>query len=370
MPPTQRTTVLWLIKGLSVGGAEKLLLSAAQVIDSGRFHIEAAYLREDLDALVPPLEAAGVPTHLLGCRHEFDLRWAWRLRSLLAKRRFDVLHTHSPYAAGFARMVATTMTRSRRPRLVYTEHSVWDSHVRPTRVLNAATYRLDSAQLAVSQAVWASVPTRRRSHLELLIHGTDLAQTSPTPRGSIRSELGVSAAEVLLVSVANLRPAKDQQRLLQVMRRLLDQGHPVRLALAGTGPLEAPLRAQCRALDLDAHVHLLGHRDDVTALLGDGDAFVFTSAWEGLPVAVMEAMAAGLPIVSTNVGGIGEAVRHGQDGVLIDDPTVAGFADALLPVVLDAALRARMGASARQRAQLFDIRRSTRRLEQIYAGEG
>lgn len=360
--------VLWLIKGLSAGGAEQLLLSAAHVIDRERFHVEVAYLVTAHDTLAPQFALKGIPTHALDCRHEFDLRWIARLRRLLVRGRFDVLHTHSPYVAGFARPLVATLPRNRRPRLVYTEHNLWSSRAGPTRLINAWTYFMDSAQLAVSQAVWRSVPLRHRARLELLIHGTLLDEAVTRSPGDVRRELGVGPEEILLLSVANLRPAKDLHRLLHVMRQLLDRGHPVRLAIAGHGPLAAELAAVCTSLELGRHVHLLGHRSDVWALLRDSDVFVLTSRWEGLPVALMEAMAAGLPIVATDVGGIPEAVRPGVDGLLVGDPSVEGFADAVARVIVDPDMRGRMGTAAQDRAEMFDIRRSTRRLEQIYAG--
>lgn len=364
----QPVAVLWLIKGLDAGGAEQLLLSTAEVMDRERFHLEVAYLVPAHAALVPRFRALRIPTHLLDGPNEYDPRWVLRLRRLVRRGRFDVVHTHSPYVASLARPALRTLPKSVRPRLIYTEHNLWGSRAWPTRVANRLTYSMDSEQLAVSEAVLRSVPPSLRTRLELLVHGTRLNPAPPETPGSVRRELGIRSGETLLLSVANLRPAKDHRRLLAVVRSLLDEGRQIRLAIAGHGPLEAELRDLIASLRLDDRVHLLGHRSDVQALLHDCDVFVLPSRWEGLPVALMEAMAAGVAIVATDVGGVSEAVRADVDGLLVSDPSVYSFAAAVSRVLDDPSLAARLRSSARERAGIFDIRRSTRRLEEIYAG--
>src|SRR3954470_24966790 len=152
-----RIRVLWLIKGLGPGGAERLLVAAAARHDRDAFDFETAYLLPWKDALVGELAARDVPSTCLDVRHEQDLRWAQRLRRRLQAAPVDVLHAHSPYPAAIARLVARSLPRAQRPRLVYTTHNTWKSFKWPTRVLNGVTMPLDDADVVVSREAQASI---------------------------------------------------------------------------------------------------------------------------------------------------------------------------------------------------------------------
>ena len=183
--------MLWLVKGLGPGGAERLLVAAAPAHDRSRFQFEVAYLLPWKDHLVAELNALDVPARCLDARDERDLRWAVRLRRLLSDRHFDVLHAHSPYAAGFARLVVRTLPRRQRPQLVYTVHNTFSSFAAPTRVLNGLTYPLDAADLAVSDEVYDTIWPRLRPRTEVLVHGIQIAAV----RAELASRAGVRAED-------------------------------------------------------------------------------------------------------------------------------------------------------------------------------
>ena len=159
---SNRIRALWLVKALSPGGAENLLVSMARVMDRSRFDIEVGYLRPSPGGLVPSFTALDVPTHCLGCASEYDLRWAATLRRLLVAGSYDVVHSHSPYVSGISRLVVQTLPRNLRPALVSTEHSLWSKYSWPTRILNALSYGLDRHRFVVSDAVrrqiWQCLP--------------------------------------------------------------------------------------------------------------------------------------------------------------------------------------------------------------------
>ncbi|MGH3926517.1 MAG: glycosyltransferase, partial [Pseudonocardiaceae bacterium] len=169
------TRILWLTKGLGRGGAEQLLRLTAAEIDQARFQIEVAYLLAWKNALVPEFETRGIATHCLGMRHSADLSWVRRLRSLVRRRRFDLIHTHSPYPAIAARVALGTGTIP----LIHTEHNLWPHYRWPTYAANAATYGRNAAVLAVSHPVADSIrpprwmPWVTVSAVEVLHHGID-----------------------------------------------------------------------------------------------------------------------------------------------------------------------------------------------------
>jgi glycosyltransferase involved in cell wall biosynthesis len=360
--------VLALVKGLGPGGAEQLLVAAATVRDREAFRYEVDYLLPWKDALVGDLEGLGVPTRCLGVRDERDLRWAWRLRTRLQREPVDVLHAHSPYPAGIARLVVRTLPRRLRPKLVYTVHNTFQSFATPTRVLNGLTYPLDDADIAVSVEVHETVWRRLQDRTEIVVHGVLLEKVRRElgTREETRAELGLLPDEVVVGTIANFRRQKDYPNLLATARLLLDRGWPGRIVAVGQGPMEEEMRALHDRLDLGDRVLLLGRRDDAVRVLAACDVFTMASDNEGLPVALMEALALGLPVAATAVGGIPEAVTDGVEGLLVAPKDPEALAAAITAITEDPSRRAAMADAARRAGERFDIRIAARRMEDLY----
>ncbi|MFP5417214.1 MAG: glycosyltransferase [Actinomycetes bacterium] len=362
-----RTKVLWLVKGLGPGGAEQLLLLAAKVADHGRFDYTVAYVRPDKTHLVPEFEAAGITPVRLGAGSRSRLGWLADLRKAVADA--DVVHAHSPVLASLARLLARTLPRRRRPAVVTTEHNEWSSHRAPTRLLNGLTTPLDDHHWAVSEQVRDTMwPSRRRGY-QVLIHGIDTTEipADADARARLRSELSVDDDEVLVLTVANLRRNKDYPNLLEAARLAVDAEPRLRFAAVGQGPLEAEIRALHSELGLGEAFQLLGFRRDVHELMAAADVFCLGSAHEGLPVAVMEAFAAGLPVVATSVGGLPRQVREGREGLLVPPSDAQALADALVKVARDDDLRRSLAEAARERAVDYDVRTAVTEQERVYA---
>jgi glycosyltransferase involved in cell wall biosynthesis len=367
-PAARPIRVLWLVKGLGPGGAEHLMVAAATVRDRDAFRYEADYLLPWKNALVGDLERLGVPTRCLEVRDERDLRWAWRLRARLLREPVDILHAQSPYPAGIARLVVRTLPRRVRPRLVYTVHNTFQSFSTPTRILNGLTYPLDDADLAVSVEVHETIWRHLRDRTEIVVHGVllDRVRAALAERDRTRAELGIGPDEPAVGTIANFRAQKDYPNLLATARLLVDRGWPGRVVAVGQGPLEAEMRALHERLGLGERVLLLGQRDDAVRVLAACDVFTMASDNEGLPVALMEALALGLPVAATAVGGIPEAVTDGVEGLLVPPKDPAALADAIATITGDGARRAAMAAAARRAGERFDIRHAARRIEQLY----
>lgn len=366
----ERTRVLWLIKGLGPGGAEHLLLAAAGARDTARFDYEAAYLLPWKDALAGRLAERGVPVSCFGVRDERDLRWVLALRRRLRRKPVDIVHTHSPYVASMARLAVRSLPKRVRPRLVCTEHNAWSTFRGATRRLNAWTARWDDATIAVSRETLDSMRGRARARGELVVHGVDVEAIAALrdERLAARTELGITPDTVLVGTVANYHHKKDWPNLLHAARRVADLGASarIRFCFVGQGPLESEVRAMHRALDLDGTVILTGHRPDAVRLMAGCDLFVLGSRYEGLPVAIMEALALGLPIVATAVGGIPDALAADVDARLVAPGDPNALAAGIVALASDAGLRERFAEAARQRSRDFDIGRAQLRIEAIY----
>src|ERR1700733_4542325 len=297
--------VLLVIKCLGYGGAERLLVDMVAVGDRRRFEYEVAYVLRDLDALVPSVLGGGTPVHALGAAHNADLRWMATLRRVLVEGHYDVVHFHLPYAAALGQLVVASLPRSARPGVVYTEHSLWDR----ARFMNRALLRSSMARgersVAVSQASYDALPASLRKRATTVVHGVDLAGSDALLarraelRALVRAELLVDDDELLFITVANLRPEKGYDVLLEAAEAIADSDPPIRVAAVGRGPLGDALRARHLDLCLGNRFLFLGPRDDVPQLLAGADAFVLASHHEGLPVALMEATSDGLPLVGS-----------------------------------------------------------------------
>jgi glycosyltransferase involved in cell wall biosynthesis/predicted N-acetyltransferase YhbS len=359
--------VLWLIKGLGPGGAEHLLAAAASAHDRDRFQIDCAYVLPYKDHLVERLEQAGVRCHCLSTSRT-DRRWPLRLRRLIADGHYDIVHAHSPLPAAVGRVAVRTMPRSARPRLVSTEHNAWGTFAVPTRWANRLTARLDDAVFAVSDEARQSMTGPAAAKAVTLQHGIDVAaiRVLRSEREAVRAELGIAPDEMVIGTVANYREQKDYPNLLRAARVLADAGVAARVVAVGQGPLEGDVTALRDELGLGSTVLLTGYRADAARVMSAFDIFTLASRYEGLPVAVMEALALGLPVVATRVGGVAEALTDGVDAVLVPPGDEHALAKAWARVMGDADLRHQLAERAAGRADEFDVRRAVRTIEQTY----
>jgi glycosyltransferase involved in cell wall biosynthesis len=360
-----RKRILILIKGLARGGAEQLLASAAPYLDASRFDYEVAYVLPHLDQLVGELRGAGLRVTCLGGASGYG--WMWRLRRLVREHRIDLVHSHGPYTGTGARLALPGI------RSVYTEHSVWPSYRVATRWANMLTLSRVDHVFAVSEHVRQSMgppsfgpfPVRMPS-VETLYHGIDPAAIPRWRPDGVRTELGIRETAPLVVTVANLRAEKGLDVLL-VAADLVRQKVPnVRFVIVGHGLLEAQLREHARRLHLDQTVLLTGYRADAPRIAAASDVFALSSIYEGLSIALIEALALGRPAVVTDAGGLPEIVRHGEEGLVVRRGEPHDLAAGLITLLLDPELRKRFGGRAAKRAASFDIRPAVVHMEEVY----
>lgn len=252
--------------------------------------------------------------------------------------------------------------------MVTTEHNVWDSHTRLTATANALTASLDDGRLAVSEAVRDSLPSRHRSLTEVVRYGVDVAgvQAHAGAREAVRKELGLGPEALVVGTVANLRASKGYPDLLAAASLLVARRPEVRFISVGQGPLAAELAARRDVLGLGDHFVFLGWRTDAARVLSAMDVFCMASHHEGLPVAMMEALALGLPVVATSVGGVPELVTDGQQAVLVPPYRPDLLAAALEVLVDDPDRRAEMSAHASAMAEDLSVETAVRRTEELY----
>lgn len=363
-----RVRVLWLTKGLGRGGVERLIASSIRHFDHERFAVEVAYILPRKDACVAEIIDAGIPVHCLGRTSLSNAWWPLRLRSLMRQRRYDIVHTHMPLSAAIARICA-----GRRTRFVHTEHNVWARHRTASRWANSLTFGQNVAVVAVSNSVALSIrpPRLVAMHtppVEVLLHGINVDEVaeSGADRASARANLDLQPDDFVIGTVGNFTKKKNQDMLLNATAVLAGRHPNVRLVLVGIGPREGDLRRLAARLGIAAQTVFAGSRSDVPRLLPAFDVFCLTSQFEGLSIALVEAMAAGLPCVATAVGGMPEVIEDGTSGLLVALNSTPELVDAIESLFGDRELCARLGAASRVRARAFDIERAAHRLQDLY----
>lgn len=212
--------------------------------------------------------------------------------------------------------------------------------------------RMVDAMTAVSNAVRDDSITRehiRPDKIETIYTGIDIEKyrSDTEGRNRIRRELGLKDDNYVIVNIARHHPIKGHRYLLEAMAAILEQAPHCRLLLAGDGPLRRDIETQIRELGIEREVIVLGNRDDVPALLTASDLMVVSSLEEGLPNVVLEGMAAGLPIVATEVGGIPELVTHYSTGILIQPSDAEALSNAVLEMISNNPLALHMSKQGR-----------------------
>ncbi len=364
----RRPTVCQLLHSLKVGGAEVLAARLARQL-RGAYRFVFACL-DELGTLGEELQSEGFPVEVLGRRPGLDWRCAWRLNRLLRRERVGLLHAHQ-YTPFFYTAIGRLL--SRRPPVLFTEHGRHQpDYPRRKRMLaNRLLLGRRDRVVGVGEAVRQALITNEGfppERVGVIYNGVDLsAVREGGDRQAARREMGARGEEFLILQVARLDYLKDHATALRALAAVVPRLSDARLVLVGEGPEEGAIRETVARLGLGAHVRLLGLRKDVPRLLPGADLFLLTRVSEGIPLTVIEAMAAGLPVVSTRVGGVPEVVEEGRTGLLAPSGDDAGLAEAVCRLAGDLPLRQELGATGRARAEAFFSERLMHTLyDQLY----
>jgi glycosyltransferase involved in cell wall biosynthesis len=364
----RKLRVLTLINTVSkIGGAERLAANLVFRLDPTRFErIVCTTRRPPGETFDDELRTAGVEIVSLDRGTRLDVT-AWApLISLLRREPVDIIHAHKHGANLWGVVLGRLM---RVPVVIAHEHAwSWDGQLFRRFLDRELIARGADAVLAVSEH------SRRRMIeqegmdqrvVRLLPNG--IPALAPPSGRDVRRELGIAQDDLVLGSVSVLRPQKALHVLIQAAAQLAPEFPGLKVVIAGRGDEEARLRALVHKLALEETVLLVGQRNDVPDLLAALDIAVCCSDFEGSPLAVMEYMAAGLPVVATRVGGVPELIEDGAHGLLIDRGDADALARAVASLLRNPVLRAELGARARERQRReFDIDAMVRRLETVY----
>jgi glycosyltransferase involved in cell wall biosynthesis len=358
--------IMQLVLGLSPGGTERLVIEICRRL-SGVGEVMVCCL-DDPGEWAPELTGAGIRVTSLGRAGGFEPSLARRIARLVDHERIGMIHCHhySPYVYG---ALATILRPS--VGLVFTEHGRLSDAPpsRKRRLVNPWLSRLPGAVCAVSAdlkkyLVQSGFPEDR---VEVVYNGiADVAPVPQASRAALRAELDVPADAFLVMSIGRLDPVKNLSLLLRAFAVALAGDPRLSLAIIGDGPERAALEAQARELGLEGRVAFAGYRRDAARFLAAADLYVSSSTYEGVSLTILEAMAAGVPVVATEVGGNPEVVVHGETGLLVPG-LCAPLSCAITGLARDEIRRRHFGDAARTRVvRHFSIDRMVGRYAELY----
>lgn len=351
-----------LIKTLGMGGAERHVVDVSCELVRRGYSVSIIYTMKTEPNLLADLGSAGVFVHQLTANGaSARLR---QLGSILHMERPDVVHAHSP--------ALKIMARALRPflayRLISTYHNVFLRHSLMVRLIERFLHRLDNVQISCADEVAASIPWQTRT----VPNGIRLHRKTFNSEGpSLRSRFDIPAGVPIFVCVAGLMKKKNHRGLIAAFSAAFSDGMESRLVLFGDGPLRSELANQISAAGLSDAVIMAGSDPNARHLLAEADAFCLVSFYEGLPLALLEAMASGLPCLVSRAGEMAKVVKDEETGICVDTRDTDGIALALKRLAADADLRRRMGKAGLLRVQNeFGLDQMVDRLEAIYVTTG
>lgn len=345
--------VLILVHGLPVGGTERMVTDLVRWLRARDVSVWIGCL-DELGTFGEALAREGVPCRVFGRRPGTDLRLPGHIAAWARQTDIDLLHAHqySPYFYG---VLATFLYR--RP-ILFTEHGRFHPDLPSTkrRIFNRTVGKRVDHITAVSSGVRDSlvrVEGFAPARIEVLHNGLnpESVAASREERRHIRGDLGIPMEAPVVGTVARLNPIKNQRLLIDAFGDVVGDFPDAHLVIVGDGEAFAALSAQAAERGLRHAVHLVGGRDDVPAWLAAMDVFALSSLSEGMPMTILEAMAAGVPVVTTDVGGIREVLAPDEEGLFVPSGDRAAFAGSLKRLLDDPALRTRLAGRARARME-------------------
>lgn len=325
--------ILHAIETSGPGGAENFLIRTALSLrpdfESSALLIKPGWLQQRLIDL-------GVPVVVQPLQRSFDPAWFYSVLKLVKKQRIDVIHSHE-FAMNSHLAILAKVAGVRHVATVHGKKYYGESKAR--RAIYRAVARL-SGLVAVSEDIKSylvetvGVLPRQVTVIRNGIAVEDYQRDS-IDVVTVRSSLGCSTDDFLICAIGNLYPVKGHCHLIRAMAKIVPEYPNLRLVIAGRGGEQNALEQLISELYLQEHVHLLGFRDDVKDILLASDLFVMPSLSEGLPLALLEAMAAKRPVVVTDVGGMPQVIKNGVMGIVVPPSDEDGLAEAIVCMLDD-----------------------------------
>jgi glycosyltransferase involved in cell wall biosynthesis len=361
-----RTKVLMMVDTLYAGGAERFMVGLATHLPKDRYDVTVCATRSHEGPLTSEVVDAGLRYVTLGRSGRYDVAPFGRLVSLLREERFDVLHAHK----FGSNLWATIFGRLTRTPVVVAHEQTWSYEGNPVRKL------LDGWVIGRFSDAHVAVSTRDRERMIELEHvpaaktrfipNAYIPSAGEAPDGDLRAELGIGPDVPVVGTLAVLRPQKAIDVLIDAFAIVAERIPEAQLVIGGYGPMLEAWQAHASERGLNGRVHWLGMRSDQQVVISGFDVATMSSDFEGTPLFAFECLAAGAPMVATDVGGLRDIYDDDSSGLLVPPRDPGAMADAIESLLRDDERRRAMSAAARERLADFTIERAVERVEALY----
>jgi len=363
---TDAIRVVHVVLSLDVGGLERMVLDLVREGTRRGQHVSVACV-ERPGTLASAVEAMGARVVCVDKRAGLRPSSIGRLAMAFRELRPDVVHTHQLTALAYAGPAALAVGGP----VVHTEHGKHFASRRRTRLLGRLAGRFVARFLCVSSDIAAEVEAYRivpRRKIGVVANGIDTARFEiHAGRESTRAALGIAADAIVVGTVGRLNEVKRQDRLIRAFARVRETSPTAQLLLVGDGILMADLRKLAVDLKIESSVHFAGYQTEPEKFLGAMDLFALTSRSEGMPLAILEAWAAGVPVVASRVGGVPEMMADGQTGLLFDPEDENALVAAMGRLIANRDLRRAMVEAGRALViEKYDLRVMAANYERHY----
>lgn len=407
----KKIRILHLIKSLGRGGAEKLIPETALVHHQEKFEFHCLYFYHQKKNIIDELVAAGIQVHLIPSGNLGLFFQVKKVREFLKENNIDIIHAHLPWAGILSRLVGNKLEIP----IVYTEHNTWDRYNSISYWGNRMTFKNQDVAIAVSNEVALSMqlnsmidPYKRggRMKVKVIQNGvnTEVFRRLGEESGGIRRieskgtentrienviigreitreeespNLPVSKSQITTIQIPQnakvigiVAVFRDQKRLwiwIDLALKILQQCPETHFLLVGDGEWRKKLEDQIEDSGKSGHFHLVGVQKNVIPYLSIMDLYLSTSEFEGLPIAMLEAMSCEVPVLATRAGGIGEVVQHGIQGYLSEIDDFHELVEYAIEILSDSDLQEKMAKAARLRVkEQFSMDKMVQELEEVY----
>jgi len=360
--------IAYIINNLTVGGAEKLLLSTVKRLNKEKYDITVCPMLKD-NALLNDFQRTGVKVRCLNMSNKRDIRGLLKLHQFFRSYKIDIVHTHLLEADIFGRFAAIW---AKVPIIITTTHSVdgWKLNSRRYKTkcrlfLNGIADKHSDAIITVSDYVKNFLIEHEGTDpkkIHVIKNGIEIHKNNKNSKPSFDKQ-----ETIVLGSVGRLFEEKGFEYLLRAFQKAQNQYLNLKLLIAGDGPLRVELEKLADDLKITSGIEFMGVVDDIPTFLSKLDIFILSSIQEGIPLGLLEAMAAGKPVIATKVGGIPEVVDDGSDGILVPAANISELNDAILSLIQDERKRREMGRNARRKViDAFNLDTAVKQLEDLY----
>ena len=362
-----KTRILHVIKSLGRGGAEMLLPETLRLHNQEKFEFHYIYFLPWKDQMVESLQKAGGEVTCFEAKNNIRLILQGnKVIEYCKDHGIDLIHCHLPWAGFLGRWVH----KQTGIPVLYTEHNMQERYHVATKTINKLSFNSQTLAFGVSQDVTDSINTNIKPSIPVktLLNGVNTDRFKRNESVAVRSELGIPADALVIGNVAVFRFQKRLVEWLQVFKELKEENPSVYGVIVGAGPLEDEIKAELQRLNLESSVFFPGLQTEVRPYFEAMDIFMMSSQFEGLPIALLEAMSMECAVVATNAGGIKEVIRNEVDGLTCEVENWKELVPLCEKLINNPEQLQKLKMAARERVEeAFSLQRMVEELEGYYA---